>query len=90
MSILDALADHARERTAAAKNALPLAELRRQALAMPKGDFPFAAALKKQGIDIDKRKISIKGEVTGTGTYEAVIKVHPSITSTIKINVVAG
>ena len=28
MSILDALADHARERTAAAKNALPLAELR--------------------------------------------------------------
>ncbi|MBE7006829.1 MAG: indole-3-glycerol phosphate synthase TrpC [Ruminococcaceae bacterium] len=50
MSILDALADHARERTAAAKNALPLVELRRQALAMPKGDFPFAAALKKQGL----------------------------------------
>ena len=50
MSILDALADHARERTAAAKNALSLAELRRQALAMPKGDFPFAAALKKQGL----------------------------------------
>ena len=49
-----------------------------------------AEALKKEKIDIDKRKISIKGEVTGEGIYEAVIKVHPSVTSTIKINVVAG
>ena len=36
MSILDALAEHARARVAAAKNALPLAELRQRALAMPK------------------------------------------------------
>ena len=49
-----------------------------------------ADALKKEKIDIDRRKISIKGEVTGVGEYEAVIKVHPSITSTIKVNVVAG
>lgn len=48
-----------------------------------------AAALKKQGIDIDKRKIAIKGEVTGAGLYEAVIKVHPSVTSTIKVKVTA-
>lgn len=48
-----------------------------------------AEALKKQNIDIDKRKISLKGEVTGEGTYEAIIKVHPSITSTIKVRVVA-
>ena len=48
-----------------------------------------AAALKKQGIDIDKRKIAIKGEVTGAGFYEAVIKVHPSVTSTIKVKVTA-
>ena len=48
-----------------------------------------AAALKKQGIDIDKRKIAIKGEVTGEGLYEAVIKVHPSVTSTIKVKVTA-
>ena len=47
--------------------------------------------LKKQhNIDIDKRKISLKEEITGTGTYEAVIKVHPEITSTIKIEVVKG
>ena len=49
-----------------------------------------ADALKKEKIDIDRRKISIKGEVTGAGEYEAVIKVHPAITSTIKVNVVAG
>ncbi len=48
-----------------------------------------ADALAKQNIDIDKRKITIKGEVTGEGVYEAVIKVHPTITSTIKVKVVA-
>lgn len=46
-------------------------------------------ALKKQHIDIDKRKITIQGEVMGTGVYEAVIKVHPSVTSKIKVRVVA-
>ena len=44
-------------------------------------------ALKKQHIDIDKR--TIQGEVTGTGVYEAVIKVHPTVTSKIKVSVVA-
>lgn len=46
-------------------------------------------ALKKQHIDIDKRKITIQSEVTGTGVYEAVIKVHPTVTSKIKVSVVA-
>lgn len=46
-------------------------------------------ALKKQHIDIDKRKITIQGEVTGTGVYEAVIKVHSTVTSKIKVSVVA-
>lgn len=46
-------------------------------------------ALKEKNIDIDKKKISIKGDVTGQGVYEAVIKVHPTITSTIKVNVIA-
>ena len=46
-------------------------------------------ALKKQNIDIVKKKISIKDTITGTGVYEAVIKVHPAITSTVKVNIVA-
>ena len=49
-----------------------------------------AEALKKQHIDVDRRKISLKGEVTGEGCYEAIIKVHPSITSTIKVHVKAN
>ncbi len=48
-----------------------------------------AEALKKQGIEVDKKKISIQGDVVGAGMYEAVIKVHPEITSKIKVNVVA-
>ena len=44
--------------------------------------------LKKQNIDIDKRKISFKEEITGLGEYEAVIKVHPAVTSTIKVKVI--
>lgn len=46
-----------------------------------------AEALKKQNIDLDRRKISINGEVTGEGVYEAVVKVHPNIATTIKIHV---
>ena len=50
-----------------------------------------ADALKKDHhIDIDKRKISLKPEITGIGEYEAIIKVHPEITSTIKVHIIAG
>lgn len=50
MTILDQLADHARERTAQAKSDLPLDALKRQALSLGKGDFSFENALKKPGI----------------------------------------
>ena len=45
MSILDQLADHARERVAQTKRERPLADVRREALSLPKGDFPFERAL---------------------------------------------
>lgn len=48
------------------------------------------ALAKEHGIDVDRRKISLKNEVTGAGEYEAVIKVHPEIQSTIGVLVVAG
>ena len=47
------------------------------------------ALLAEHGIEVDRRKIALKGEVTGTGEYEAVIKVHPEIQSTIGVVVVA-
>ena len=50
MTILDQLADYARQRSAAARQALPQTELERQAFALPTGSFAFEAALRKPGI----------------------------------------
>lgn len=54
------------------------------------GGSDVAKALKlENNLDVDKRKISVQGEVNGIGTYEAVIKLHPTVTTKIKIEVVA-
>ena len=50
MTILDQLAQHAAERVAAAQQRLSLGDLKRQALALPKGRFAFEHALQKPGI----------------------------------------
>ncbi len=50
MTILDQLANYARERTEQAKKKIPLDEIKRQALALPKGSFAFENALKRSGI----------------------------------------
>lgn len=50
MTILDQLADHARERVAEAKAIRPLEDVKAAALALPKGDFPFEKALRKPGL----------------------------------------
>lgn len=47
MTILEQLAEYAARRTEAAKQRLPLREIKRQALALPKGDFSFERALGK-------------------------------------------
>lgn len=50
MTILDQLADHARLRVAEAKKRLSLETIKQKAFALPKGDFPFEAALKGKDI----------------------------------------
>ncbi len=50
MTILDRLADHARERVAAAKKNISPETIRRDAEALPKGDLTFGKALKKPDI----------------------------------------
>ncbi|MCR4567324.1 MAG: indole-3-glycerol phosphate synthase TrpC [Pseudobutyrivibrio sp.] len=50
MTILDKLADHARERVAAAKAIKSLKEIKAQALSLSKGEFEFEKALKKNDI----------------------------------------
>lgn len=50
MTILDQLAEHARERVATAKSIRPLEQVKAEALALPKGDFAFEKALRKEGV----------------------------------------
>ncbi len=50
MTIIDQIADCARERVALAKKKLPLEQIRLQALADEKGQFAFETALRKQDI----------------------------------------
>ena len=50
MTILDRLAEHARERTAEAKRRVPADEMRRRAFSLPKGDSGFLKALEKPGL----------------------------------------
>ncbi|MCH5184127.1 MAG: indole-3-glycerol phosphate synthase TrpC [Oscillospiraceae bacterium] len=50
MTILERLAEHARERTEQAKRKIPLAEIKHRALSLPKGEFAFEKALKRPEI----------------------------------------
>lgn len=50
MTILDQLAEHARERVAASKSIRPLEQVRAEAQALPKGDFSFEKALRREGL----------------------------------------
>lgn len=50
MTILDRLAEYARERTEKAKAKISIDEIKQKALALPKGDFSFENALRKDGI----------------------------------------
>lgn len=50
MTILDKLAEHAKERVEQAKKAISLEDIKRQALSLPKGSFSFENALKKPDI----------------------------------------
>ena len=55
------------------------------------GGSDVAKALKENhSLNVDKRKIAIQGDVTGTGVYDAIIKLHPEVTTKIKVEVVEG
>lgn len=50
MTILDQLAEHAKERVCEAKKNISLEKIKAKALAIPKGSFEFEEALKKPGV----------------------------------------
>jgi len=45
---------------------------------------------KQYGLEIDKRKIELKGPIKSVGTYQVAIKLHPEVTATIDIKVIAA
>lgn len=55
------------------------------------GGSDVAKALKdNHALNVDKRKITVQGEVTGAGVYDAIVKLHSEVTTKIKVEVVAG
>ena len=50
----------------------------------------IAAAIKEQlKKDIDKKKISVPDAIKSLGMYEIKVKLHPQVTATMKVHVVA-
>lgn len=79
MTILDQLADHARERVAAAQRAVPLEELRRQACSLPRGDFAFERAMGREGLSFIcecKRASPSKGLIAPDFPYLQIAKAY--------------
>ena len=77
MTILDRLAHQARARVAQAKAQLPPQELHRRALALPRGDFPFEAALGQPGLSFIcecKRASPSKGLIAPQYPYVQIAK----------------
>ena len=50
MTILDELAEYAKERVQVAKEQTREAEMKRLAMELPKGDFSFEKAIRKRGM----------------------------------------
>ena len=48
----------------------------------------IADSLKEKGFEIDKRKIEITEQIKSLGIYSVAIKLHPSVTATVKTWVV--
>lgn len=77
MNILDQLADYARQRVEEAKRQTPLAEIKQQALAMPKGDFRFEKALAMPGLSFIcecKKASPSKGLIAADFPYLQIAK----------------
>ena len=48
----------------------------------------IAEGLKKQGIEIDKKKVVLKENIKALGVFEIEIKVYAGISAKVKVNIV--
>ncbi|WP_456427229.1 50S ribosomal protein L9 [Rhodocaloribacter sp.] len=46
------------------------------------------AALEKQGLQVDRRKVSLDEDIRLIGVYTATVKLHPEVTAQVKVRVV--
>lgn len=81
MTILDKLAEHARERVALSQNKRSPKEIQAQALSLPKGDFRFEKALQKDGVSFIcecKKASPSKGVIAEDYPYLEIAKAYDS------------
>jgi large subunit ribosomal protein L9 len=50
----------------------------------------IAAAVAAQGGSVDKRRIEIGNPIKAVGSYEVAVRLHPEVSATVKLNVVAA
>jgi large subunit ribosomal protein L9 len=50
----------------------------------------IAEALKKEGLEVDRRKIALEHPIRTTGVFDVDVKLHPEVVTKVKIWVVAG
>ncbi|MDD2364994.1 MAG: 50S ribosomal protein L9 [Desulfuromonadaceae bacterium] len=53
-------------------------------------NIDIAAFLKDNGFDIDRKSIVLADTIKHTGEFTATLKIHPEVTATLKITVVAA
>ena len=46
-----------------------------------------AAAQEQLGLDIDKKKVQLKGQLKSLGTFHVPVKLHPKVTAELTVNV---
>ncbi len=81
MTILDRLAAYAQERVTAAKQNISIEELKERAVSLPRGDFAFEKALKKDDIAFIcecKKASPSKGVIAGDFPYLQIAKAYES------------
>ncbi len=52
-------------------------------------NIDIAEALKAEGFEIDRKKISLEEPIKRLGTHSATVKLHPEISSQVSIEVIA-
>ena len=81
MTILDRLAAYAQERVTAAQQNISIEELKERAVSLPRGDFAFEKALKKDDIAFIcecKKASPSKGVIAGEFPYLQIAKAYES------------